>query len=145
MEAPPSPLSSRADGVPGSFAAGVGEPRDLRLRLISNGAQGLQNEFSSRPERSYRATLPTATNLNAQNEVSSRPERSAVEGPAVPLTPPPNPELVTKIVEILNHGNPESQAVVLPMLAALPSDSPWATNPEDLSALRTLLTQQPRP
>src|ERR1700722_13325587 len=58
---------------------------------------------------------------------------------------PQPPQLVTRIVEILNHGNPESQAVVLPMLAALPSDSPWATNPEVLSALRTLLIQQPRP
>jgi len=31
------------------------------------------------------------------------------------------------------------------VLAALPSDSPWATQPQVLSALRTLLTQNPRP
>jgi len=65
------PLSSRA------------KPRDLRLHLISNEAQGLQNEFSSRPERSYLATFPTATNLDAKTDVSSRPDRSGVEGPAV--------------------------------------------------------------
>ncbi len=56
---------------------------------------------------------------------------------ALPATaPPPDPQLVAKVVEILNHGNPDSQAVVLPMLAALPSDSPWATQPEVLTALR---------
>jgi hypothetical protein len=48
-------------------------------------------------------------------------------------------------VEILQHGNPDSQAVVLPLLAALPSDSPWATQPEVLAGLRALLEQQPRP
>ena len=31
----------------------------------------------------------------------------------------PDPRLVYKVVEILNHGNPDSQAVVLPLLAAL--------------------------
>ena len=64
---------------------------------------------------------------------------------AIPATPPPDPQLVAKVVEILKHGNPDSQAVVLPMLAALQSDSPWARQPEVLSALRTLLEQQPRP
>ena len=29
------------------------------------------------------------------------------------------------MVEILNHGNPDSQAVVLPLLAALPENSVW--------------------
>ena len=57
----------------------------------------------------------------------------------------PDPHLVSKVVEILEHGNPDSQAVVLPLLAALPSDSPWATEPEVLAGLRTLLEQQPRP
>ena len=32
----------------------------------------------------------------------------------------PDPKLVKKVVEILNHGNPDSQAVVLPLLAGLP-------------------------
>ncbi len=59
---------------------------------------------------------------------------SSPEGSASPATPPPDPQLVAKVVEILNHGNPDSQAVVLPMLAALPSDSPWATQPEILTA-----------
>ena len=33
--------------------------------------------------------------------------------------------LVGKVVEILKHGNPDSQAVVLPLLAALAGDSAW--------------------
>ncbi len=58
---------------------------------------------------------------------------------------PPDPHLVSKVVEILKNGNPDSQAVVLPLLAALPSDSPWAQNPEVLGGLRALLEEQPRP
>ena len=57
----------------------------------------------------------------------------------------PDPHLVSKIVEILKNGNPDSQAVVLPLLAALPSDSPWTQNPEVLGGLRALLEEQPRP
>ena len=37
----------------------------------------------------------------------------------------PDPKLVEKVVEILKQGNPDSQAVVLPLLAALPENSPW--------------------
>ena len=37
-------------------------------------------------------------------------------------------------MEILHNGNPDSQAVVLPLLAALPADSPWAQQPEVLAA-----------
>ena len=51
----------------------------------------------------------------------------------------PDPHLVSKVVEILKHGNSDSQAVVLPLLAALPSDSPWAQQPEVLGGLRSLL------
>ena len=65
--------------------------------------------------------------------------------PGVPSAAQPDPHLVSKVVEILKHGNPDSQAVVLPMLAALPSDSPWASQPEVLGGLRALLEQQPRP
>jgi HEAT repeat protein len=57
----------------------------------------------------------------------------------------PDPHLISKVVEILRHGNPDSQAVVLPLLAALPSDSPWAQQPEVLGGLRALLEEQPRP
>ena len=39
----------------------------------------------------------------------------------------PDPNLVAKVVEILKHGNPDSQAVVLPLLAALPKDSRMGT------------------
>ena len=57
----------------------------------------------------------------------------------------PDPKLVNKVVEILNHGNPDSQAVVLPLLAGLPEDSPWEQQTEVLEALRSLLQRQPRP
>ncbi len=57
----------------------------------------------------------------------------------------PDPHLVSKVVEILKQGNPDSQAVVLPLLAALPSNSPWGQQTEVLSSLRDLLVQQPRP
>ena len=57
----------------------------------------------------------------------------------------PDPRLVRKVVEILNHGNPDSQAVVLPLLAALPADSAWTQQTEVVGALRALLERQPRP
>jgi len=57
----------------------------------------------------------------------------------------PNPQLVSKVVEILEHGNPDSQAVVLPLLASLPADSPWGHQDEIMSALGFLLEAQPRP
>ena len=57
----------------------------------------------------------------------------------------PDPRLVNKVVEILNHGNADSQAVVLPLLAALPDDSPWEQQAEVEAALRSLLERQPRP
>ena len=56
----------------------------------------------------------------------------------------PDPALVQTISEILNHGAPEAQAVALPLLAALPSDSPWTRQPAIISALRSLLERQPR-
>ena len=63
------------------------------------------------------------------------------------LTAPavPDPELVKTVVNILNQGTPEGQAVVLPLLSEVPADSPWAHNPEVLAALRSLLEQSPRP
>src|SRR5205814_1018393 len=36
-----------------------------------------------------------------------------------------DPRLVSRVVEILQHGTPDSQAVVLPLLAALPENSVW--------------------
>jgi hypothetical protein len=57
----------------------------------------------------------------------------------------PDPQLISKVVEILHRGNPDSQAVVLPLLAALPGDSPWTQDPQILGALHALLEQQPRP
>ena len=78
-----------------------------------------------------------------QTSLSSRPERSGAEGPAVPSTP--DPALVSKVVEILKQGDPDSQAVVLPLLAALPGNSPWGQQPEVLASLRVLLKQEPRP
>ena len=57
----------------------------------------------------------------------------------------PDPKLLSKIVEILEHGNPDSQAVVLPLLAALPENSAWGNQPEVLAALRMMLEAPSRP
>jgi len=57
----------------------------------------------------------------------------------------PDPHLVSKVVEILQQGNPDSQAVVLPLLAALPENSPWDKQTTVQDALRTMLEAKPRP
>ncbi len=57
----------------------------------------------------------------------------------------PDPNLVEKVVEILQQGTPDSQAVVLPLLAGLPESSPWEQQTEVQEALRSLLERQPRP
>jgi hypothetical protein len=57
----------------------------------------------------------------------------------------PDPKLVDKVVEILNHGNPESQAVVLPLLAALPGNSVWERQAGITEALRSAINQSPQP
>ena len=57
----------------------------------------------------------------------------------------PDSSLVKTVVQILNQGNPDSQAVVLPLLASLPTGSGWSREPEVQSALRSLLERQPRP
>ena len=56
----------------------------------------------------------------------------------------PDPKLVKQVVEILNHGNSDSRAVVLPLLAGLPEKSPWEQQNKVLEALRSLLQRQPR-
>jgi HEAT repeat protein len=56
----------------------------------------------------------------------------------------PDPELVRTLTQILNSGDGGAQATVLPLLAALPPTSPWTREPEIVSALRTLLEQEPR-
>lgn len=57
----------------------------------------------------------------------------------------PDPKLVSRVVEILKQGNPDSQAVVLPLLAALPENSPWDQQAPVQDALRTMLETKPRP
>ena len=57
----------------------------------------------------------------------------------------PDPDLVAKVVVILKHGNPDSQAVVLPLLAALPRNSSWELRQDVPDALRSMLKQDPRP
>lgn len=56
----------------------------------------------------------------------------------------PEPALVKTVVQILEHGNPDSQAVALPLLAVLPADSAWSREPGVLNALRSMLESQPR-
>jgi HEAT repeat protein len=57
----------------------------------------------------------------------------------------PDPKLVNKVVEILNHGRPDSQAVVLPLLAGLNDNSPWEHETSVRESLRSLLQREPRP
>ena len=57
----------------------------------------------------------------------------------------PDPNLVGKVVEILKHGNPDSQAVVLPLLAVLPENSTWEQQTGVQDALRSMLEERPRP
>jgi PBS lyase HEAT-like repeat-containing protein len=57
----------------------------------------------------------------------------------------PDPKLVDKVVEILKNGNPDSQAVVLPLLAALPENSAWEQQASVQDALRSMLEAKPRP
>ena len=57
----------------------------------------------------------------------------------------PDSQLVSTVVEILNAGTPEAQAVLLPMLAAIPADSKWTSEPAATSALKGLLERRPRP
>jgi HEAT repeat protein len=127
----------------GSTLSGAGDERFTlaALNLSEDPSPAVRQTVRYVYEDGQRGIL----NLDApQTNLSSRPERSAVEGPAVPSIAP-DPELVSKVVDILKNGNPDSQAVVLPLLAALPSDSPWATQPAVLAGLRALLEQQPRP
>ena len=57
----------------------------------------------------------------------------------------PDSNLVAKVVEILMRGNPDSQAVVLPLLASLPKDSVWGQQTKVQDALRSMLELEPRP
>ncbi|MGH9400684.1 MAG: HEAT repeat domain-containing protein [Terriglobia bacterium] len=57
----------------------------------------------------------------------------------------PNPELVKAVVEILQRSNVNARAVVLPLLASLPDNSPWTRENEVAQAVDALLRQEPRP
>ena len=56
----------------------------------------------------------------------------------------PDPALVKTITEILNHGDPDAQAVALPLLSGLPESSPWTQQPQIVLALRSMLERTPR-
>ena len=56
----------------------------------------------------------------------------------------PDPELARTITQILERGDNGAQNTVLPLLAALPSSSPWTRQPEIIAALQKLLENQPR-
>ena len=96
------------------------EVRKTVRYVYEGGQRGILNLDSAKPASSGAASAPVA----------------AVA---------PDPQLVAKVVEILNHGNTESQAVVLPLLAALPADSAWEQQAEVLDALRAKLQEKPRP
>jgi len=57
----------------------------------------------------------------------------------------PDPNLVGKVIAIIEHGNPDSHAVVLPLLAALPAGSVWEQQADLQQALRSMLQKEPRP
>ena len=59
-------------------------------------------------------------------------------------TAQPDPGLVSTIAEILDHGDRLAQDTVLPLLAALPANSVWVTEPQVVASLRTLLEKTPR-
>lgn len=56
----------------------------------------------------------------------------------------PDQGLVQTITNILQRGDETAQNTVLPLLAALPPESPLTTQPALVSSLRTLLERQPR-
>ncbi|HEY3939412.1 MAG TPA: HEAT repeat domain-containing protein [Bryobacteraceae bacterium] len=56
----------------------------------------------------------------------------------------PDAGLAKTIVEILNSGDDGAEDTVLPLLAALPADSPWTQQQDVVASLRTLLARQPR-
>lgn len=56
-----------------------------------------------------------------------------------------DPKLVAKILEILESGNLDSQALVLPLLAGLPVNSIWKQQADVQDALRSNLERTPRP
>ena len=59
-------------------------------------------------------------------------------------TSAPDPALVETITKILSHGDPDAQAVALPLLSGLPESSLWTQQPEIVSALRSMLERTPR-
>jgi HEAT repeat protein len=147
-----STLSGAGDERFTLAALNLSEDPSLEVRqtvryVYEDGQRGILNLDPPEPLSS---TSNQSTGSAPNPDLSSRlprpavgPKRSEVEGPAVPSAP--DPHLVSKVVEILQHGNPDSQAVVLPLLAALPNDSPWGKQPEVLAGLHDLLEQQPRP
>ena len=56
----------------------------------------------------------------------------------------PDPALAQTIIHILSSNDQDAQNTVLPLLAALPADSPWTHQTEVSASLRTLLKTQPR-
>jgi hypothetical protein len=56
----------------------------------------------------------------------------------------PDPDLARIITQILERGDDSAKDTVLPLLAALPVNSPWIHQPDVISALRTLLERSPR-
>ncbi|MGH9667237.1 MAG: HEAT repeat domain-containing protein, partial [Bryobacteraceae bacterium] len=55
-----------------------------------------------------------------------------------------DPVLVRNMEEILLHGDGSAQRFALPLLAALPANSPWTKQPGIVAAVRALLERQPR-
>lgn len=56
----------------------------------------------------------------------------------------PDPELVQTITQILANGDDNAQETVLPLLAALPANSPWTHQQPVVASLQALLEREPR-
>src|SRR5690348_5648059 len=56
----------------------------------------------------------------------------------------PDPGLVRIVDRILSSSDQNAQNIVLPLLAALPSSSPWTHQPQVIASLHALLATQPR-
>jgi HEAT repeat protein len=56
----------------------------------------------------------------------------------------PDPQLVQTITQILAKGDDNAQETVLPLLAALPANSPWTHQQPVVASLHALLEREPR-
>ena len=109
----------------GRGAAGLsqGRRRPMKIEVLKAGST-----FSAAGDARFTlAALDLSEDSNAEVRQTVRYVYEDGQRGVLNLDTPaaPDPKLVKKVIEILNHGNADSQAVVLPLLAALPANSAW--------------------